>query len=259
MNVLEEIVAAKREEIAIAKAARPQAELEKEAASYQTNRRPFKQLFERGTALIAEIKPKSPAKGELIGGSPLDIADLYEKSEADAISVLTDERFFGGSIELLKQVRARVHQPILRKDFIVDEYQIYETLLSGADAFLLIADVLTAENMTKLMSMGTALGLDYVLEVHDKEDIEMALNTGAELLGINNRDLKSLEIDISTTEKLLKHVPKNIPVISESGIETAADVRRVRSWGVRGILVGTSILQSSDPLEKIRELKAALV
>ena len=143
MNVLEEIVAAKREEIAIAKEARPQAQLEEAAAVYKAVRRPFRTLFERGTGLIAEIKPKSPSKGGLIGGSPLDIADLYEKSEADAISVLTDERFFGGSIELLKQVRTRAHQPILRKDFIIDEYQVYETLLSGADAFLLIADVLT--------------------------------------------------------------------------------------------------------------------
>ena len=259
MNVLEEIVQAKREEIAIAKEARPQAQLEEEATSFAPTRRSLSALFQQGPALIAEIKPKSPSKGQLIGNSALDLADLYAKSDADAVSVLTDERYFGGSIELLKEVRARVHQPVLRKDFIVDEYQVYETLLSGADAFLLIASVLSMEEMTKLMAIGTALGLDYLVEVHDKGDIENAITCGASLLGINNRDLTSLDIDIATTEKLMRYMPKDVPVISESGIESAADVRKVRSWGVRGILVGTSILQSGDPLEKIKELKAALV
>ena len=258
MNVLDEIVASKREEIELAKNIRPLTSHQNEAASYTRSLHPFRQLFQ-GTVLIAEIKPKSPSKGQLISEDPLEIADLYARSDADAISVLTDEKYFGGSLALLKEVRAYTQKPILRKDFIVDEYQVYETLLGDADAFLIIASVLSTEEMTKLMSIGTALGLDYLVEVHDQNDIEKAIVSGAELMGINNRNLKTLDIDLDTTEKLMRLIPKDVAVISESGIETAEDVKRVRSWGVRGILVGTSILQSGDPMAKIKELKAALV
>ena len=259
MNVLDEIVAKKREEIAAAKAVHPLEELQKDAGTFKVERRPFRKLFAHGPVLIAEVKPKSPSAGELISQSPLEVAELYAKSEADAVSVLTDAPYFGGSLELLKEVCARVPQPVLRKDFIIDEYQVYETFLSGADAFLLIANILTEEEIMALMRLADALGLDYLVEVHDAEDVEMALRCGAELIGINNRDLKSLKIDIETTQNLLKYIPKNIPSVSESGIETAADVRKVREWGARGILVGTSILRSSDPFQKIQELKQALV
>ena len=264
MTVLDEIVAKKRQEIAAAKAARPLAELQKEARDFRVNRRPFRTLFDQGPVLIAEIKPKSPSAGELIpkyghAVSIFEIADLYGKSETDAISALTDEKYFGGSIELLKEVRSRVPQAVFRKDFIIDEYQVYETLLSGADAFLLIATILEEETLVTLMKLGQELGLEYLVEVHDEKDVEKALRAGGELIGINNRDLASLKIDIETTHKLLGRIPKNIPVVSESGIESAADVRKVREWGARGILVGTSILISPNPLEKISQLKEALI
>ncbi len=258
MNVLDEIVAAKRQEIAVAKEAVPLEKLEEAVNSYTHDRRSFRTLFDHGPALIAEVKPKSPSKGEL-SHVPLEVADVYAKSAADAISVLTDERYFGGSMELLKQVRSRVKQPILRKDFIIDEYQVFETLLGGADAFLLIVNVLSGEKLTELMSLGTALGLDYIVEVHDKQEVEIALDSGAELIGINNRNLQTLDIDIGTTKELMEYIPRSVPVISESGIETVEEVRQVRSWGVKGILVGTSILQSPDPLAKIQELKDSLV
>lgn len=259
MNILDEIVAKKREEIETSKAKIPVEKLQKEVDDFKQERRPFRKLFARGPVLIAEIKPKSPSAGELIPQSPLEVADLYAKSAADAISVLTDASYFGGSLELLKEVRTRVKQPILRKDFIIDEYQVYETLLSGADAFLLIANILTEEEIMALMRLAEALGLDYLVEVHDAEDVETALRCGAKLIGINNRDLQTLAVDIETTQNLLKYIPKNIPAVSESGIETAADVRKVHEWGARGILVGTSILRSSDPSQKIQELKQALV
>ncbi len=259
MNVLDEIVVKKRAEIAAAKAVRSLELLQKDAENYKQQRRPFKALFERGPALIAELKPKSPSEGDLVSRPILEIADLYAKSGADAISVLTDKPYFGGSIELLQEVRARVPQAILRKDFIIDEYQVYETLLAGADAFLLIANILSVDELNKLTSIGQALGLDYLVEVHDEAEMEKVLEVGAELIGINNRDLKTLEVSIETTQRLAAMVPPGTFAVSESGIETAADVRRVRGWGARGILVGTSILRSNDPLEKIQELKAALV
>jgi len=259
MNVLDEIVAAKRLEIEAAKAARPLETLKKEALSFTLSRRPFRALFDAPKGiLIAEIKPKSPSAGQLIPHSPLEIADMYAKSAADAISVLTDKPYFGGSLELLQDVRARVPQAIFRKDFIVDEYQVYETLLSGADAFLLIANVLSVEELGKLMALGQALGLDYLVEVHDEADVAKALETGAEIIGINNRNLKTLEVDIETTERLSHKLPSGTIFVSESGIETTADAERVRTWGACGILAGTSILRSPDPLKKIQELKNTL-
>jgi len=258
MNVLSEIVAKKHEEIEAAKAARPLETLQKEAASFRQEKRPFRELFEKGPVLIAEVKPKSPSAGHLTS-SPLEIADLYTKGGVDAVSVLTDEKYFGGSLELLKEVRERVPQAILRKDFIVDEYQVYESLLAGADAFLLIANILRTEKLLALTAVGQALNLDMVVEIHDEEDLKKALGVDAMIIGINNRDLKTLKIDIETTQRLAQKLPTGSMAISESGIETAADVRRVRGWGMRGILVGTSILQSADPVEKIKELKQALI
>jgi indole-3-glycerol phosphate synthase len=258
MNVLDEIVAKKRLEIEKAKAARPLETLQKEAASFDPKRRAFRKLFDRGSVLIAEIKPKSPSEGELITGSPLDVADLYAKSSADVISVLTDKPYFGGDIELLKQVKACVPQAILRKDFIVDEYQVYETFLSGADAFLLIANILKVDELIHLIALGKRFHLDTLLEVHSQIEVAKVIAAGAEVIGINNRDLQTLQVDLKVTETLAPLITKKIPMISESGIESAEDVRRVRKAGARGILVGTSILKSSDPLSKIHELKQAL-
>lgn len=258
MNVLDEIVATKRTEIASLKALRPLESLQKEAGGFITERRPFRTLFEKGPVLIAEIKPRSPSAGELIADSPLEIADLYAKSDADVISVLTDADYFGGSNDLLERVRARVSQAILRKDFIIDEYQIYETLLLKADVYLLIAAILTQDGLARLITLGESLGLDAIVEVHNEEDVEKALRAGAKIIGINNRDLTTFKTDIATTEKLVGKIPQSIPVLSESGIFTAEDVKRVRALGVRGILVGTSVLQSDNPIEKINELKQAL-
>ncbi|MCR4280725.1 MAG: indole-3-glycerol phosphate synthase TrpC [Candidatus Kaiserbacteria bacterium] len=258
MNVLDEIVATKRKEIAVLKALRPLESLQKEADSFKTDRRPFHTLFEKGPVLIAEIKPRSPSAGELIADSPLEIADLYAKSDADVISVLTDADYFGGSNDLLERVRARVPQTILRKDFIIDEYQVYETLLLKADVYLLIAAILSQDELAKLIALGESLGLETLVEVHDEQDVEKALGAGAKIIGINNRDLTTFKTDIAATENLVGKIPQNIPVLSESGIVTAEDVKRVRALGIGGILVGTSVLQSDNPLEKINELKQAL-
>ena len=259
MNVLDEIVANKREEIAAAKAVQPLESLREKINAFKVVRRSFKQLFKKRGVIIAEIKPKSPSAGQLILHSPLEIADIYAKSEADAISVLTDEKYFGGSLTLLGEIRSRVPQAILRKDFIIDEYQIYESLLATADAYLLIANILSERELGTFIALGESMGIDALVEVHDAADLEKALAAGAQLLGINNRDLKSLKVDITTTEKLMRLMPHDVHVISESGIETVGEVRKVHAFGVRGILVGTSILRSTNPLEKIKELKEALV
>ncbi|KKW47924.1 hypothetical protein A3C21_01765 [Candidatus Kaiserbacteria bacterium RIFCSPHIGHO2_02_FULL_59_21] len=266
MSILDEIVENKRREIEAAKATRPLSRLKEEAGSRVVARRPFGRLFNTQRVLIAEIKPKSPSGGTLIGRSSIDdvqgklleTADLYAKSGADAISVLTDEKYFGGSLTLLQEVRARVPQAILRKDFILDEYQVYESLLAGADAYLLIAAILPSEELRRLQGLGTSLGMDCLVEVHDEDDLAEALGMDAAIIGINNRDLRTLETNVAVTERLMRHIPQGNFVVSESGIETAEEVRRVRALGIRGILVGTSILRSPDPLEKIKELKDAL-
>ncbi|KKW08774.1 MAG: Indole-3-glycerol phosphate synthase [Candidatus Kaiserbacteria bacterium GW2011_GWA2_49_19] len=259
MTVLDEIVETKRREIAALKAVRSLETLQKEAEDFRPERRPFRTLFEKGPVLIAEIKPRSPSAGELIADSPLEIADLYAKSNADVISVLTDTEYFGGSNDLLKEVRVRVPQAILRKDFIIDEYQVYETMLLNADAFLLIASILEESELAHLLKLGESLGLDALVEVHDEKEIEKALRAGARIIGINNRDLKTFNTDISVTEKLMAKIPKGTFVVSESGIGTVEDVKRVRRSGISGILVGTSVLQSADPIKKINELKQALL
>ena len=253
--------------MAAAKNVRSLASLKEEAASYKLARRPFAELFNTKRVFIAEVKPKSPSAGELIDASsfdnaqdkPLETADLYAKSGVDAISVLTDEKYFGGSLQLLRDVRARVPQAVLRKDFIIDEYQIYESLLAGADAFLLIAAILPSEELRRLHELGTTLGMDCLVEVHDESELAEALGIDAGIIGINNRNLKTLEIDLGVTEHMMTHIPQGNFVVSESGIETAEDVRRVRDIGVRGILVGTSILRSPDPLKKIKELLEAFI
>ncbi|TSC87131.1 MAG: indole-3-glycerol phosphate synthase [Parcubacteria group bacterium Gr01-1014_8] len=262
MTVLDEIVSNTRSELEERMKKVPLEVLRARISEQKQYRkaRPFRSRFSDpgSSVLIAEIKPRSPSAGKLID-SPLKVAELYAESAADAISVLTDNKYFGGSLELLQHVREKVPQAILRKDFIVDEYQVYETLAGGGDAFLLIAAVLEKDKLAELISLGESLGIGSLVEVHDEEDVKKAIEANAKLIGINNRNLRTMEIDLSTTETLMNSIPKDIPVVSESGIYTADDVLRVRKTGVRGILVGTAILESNDPLEKIRELQKAMI
>lgn len=263
MNILDDIIATKRKEIAAGNERVSLETLASEATAYAAARtvRPFRRLFEaagRG-AVIAEIKPRSPSAGVLIEGSPLAVADLYARSEADAVSVLTDTDYFGGSLELLTAARSRLHQPVLRKDFIIDERQMYESVLAGADAYLLIAALLSEEELRRLILLGESLSMDALVETHDEAELERALGAGAKLVGINNRNLKTLEIDRSLAERLSKQVPPGIPVVSESGASTREDVQRLRDRGIRGVLVGTSILKAQDPVAKIAELKSGFL
>lgn len=202
-------------------------------------------------AVIAEIKRKSPSEGMIRDINVEDAAILMENGSACAISVLTDERF-DGSLEDLKRARKAVKIPVLRKDFVVDGFQLSEALVYGADAVLLIVKILKERTKT-FVEMAHQLGLETLVEVHDKEDLKFALNSDARLIGINNRNLNTFEISLEMTEKLLKLIPDDRLIISESGIKSVGDIKRLKNLGVDAFLIGTSIMKSDDIEKKVRE------
>ena len=210
------------------------------------------------TDLIAEIKFASPSAGVIRKASdPIAIGRMYDKSGAAAISLLTDEKFFGGNLDNLLPLKQAVSVPVLRKDFIMDEIQIKESLLFGADAILLIVRILTKEQFQELLAAAETYGLSVLTEIHDIADLETAVDCGAEIIGINNRDLDTFTVDIRTTLEIAPLVPDHCLVISESGIFTGDDIAMVKKCGVRAVLVGTSIMKSDDPAMKVRELVEA--
>lgn len=212
-------------------------------------------LVKDGLGLIAEIKKASPSAGVICAGLvPDDLAGVYEQAGAAAISVLTDKKFFQGSLDDLTAVRLRAEVPVLRKDFIFDEYQVVESRVFGADAVLLIARILTAERLHHLYVLARQLDLAVLVEVHDKNDLIKALNAGASIIGINNRDLDTLTTDLSTTEKLIKEIPEGKIIVSESGINTKEEVKQLKDLGVNAILVGEALIRSPDIETKVREL-----
>ncbi|MDP8258070.1 MAG: indole-3-glycerol phosphate synthase TrpC [Candidatus Aadella gelida] len=205
--------------------------------------------------LIAEIKKSSPSQGVIrVDFDPLRIAMTYHGAGAGAISVLTDERFFDGKLEYLGMLKKRVTLPLLRKDFIIDEYQIYESVLSGADAILLIANILTQEELNRYHSIAKGLGLDILVEVHNEEEVEKALNCHAAIIGINNRDLTSFNVDISVTQRLIRLIPENKIIVSESGIKTYEQIMFLKSLGVNAVLIGETFMRSENIGAKVREL-----
>jgi len=205
--------------------------------------------------LIAELKKASPSRGIIRGDfNPTKIALSCQANGASALSVLTDERFFEGSLKILREVKERVTIPILRKDFIIDEYQIYESIYWGADAILLIANILTAEELTRFYKISKKLGMDALVEVHTEEDVEKALKSGAAIIGINNRDLNTFRVDISTTQRLVRLIPDSKITISESGIKTYEDVMFLKSLGVDAVLIGETFMEADDIPAKIREI-----
>ena len=208
--------------------------------------------------LISEIKFASPSAGT-IGNAcdPVEIAITYEKAGAAAISFLTDKPFFNGEIKNLPSVKRAVTLPILRKDFIIDEIQVRESLLYGADAILLIARILTEGRLRELIQLAGELGLATLTEIHDMDDLDIALKCGADIIGINNRDLDTFQVDINTTVELARHVPRDHILVSESGIERRNDIVNFRASGINAVLVGSALMSSKDPGEKVRELVGA--
>jgi len=205
--------------------------------------------------LIAEIKKASPQKGIIRGDfNPLKIALTYQAGGASAVSVLTDERFFEGKLKTIKELKERITLPILRKDFIIDEYQIYESACAGADAILLIADILTEEELVRFYRITKDLGMDVLMEVHSEEDVEKALKTGASIIGINNRDLNTFKIDLAVTQRLVRLIPENKIKVSESGIKTYEDAMFLKSLGINAVLIGEAFMEAGDIAAKMREI-----
>lgn len=209
----------------------------------------------KGLNIIAEIKKASPSEGVIREDfQPLRIASIYEYSGAAAISVLTEPHFFKGRPSYLKTVRQVTTIPILRKDFLFESYQLYESALLEADAFLLIASILTEEEMRHLIELGKQLHMDALVEVHSDDDLKKALDSGADIIGINNRDLKSLSVDPNRAKSLLPHIPKNHPVIVESGFTRHEELLEYRSLGVHSFLIGTVLMKAPDMGAKLAEL-----
>ncbi len=255
MSRLDQILQVKRTEIKIL---RPQLAELRRLALLRTDFRSFRSALRRPdgmVAIIAEVKKASPSAG-LIAESfePTKIAQQYECVGADGISVLTDEQFFQGKLADLIDVRRTVSKPVLRKDFILDEVQIAQSVAAGADAILLIVAALTQEELVRLRETAAAYRVDTIVEVHTLEERERALEAGAEIIGINNRDLGTFSVDLSVTEKLSQEMPKEIVLISESGIRSAADVARLAECDIDAILVGEALMRGQVSIETLRPL-----
>lgn len=254
--ILSRIIEEKRKVVEEAKRAKPQEEL-----LIQIKNLSVKSSFRKNISrphhvnLIAEIKKASPSKGILRGDfNPIKIGITYQANGASAISILTDERFFEGKLEHLIKVHENVSIPILRKDFFIDEYQIYETVAAGADAILLICDILSLAELTKFYNIASELGLDCLLEVHNEEDIEKALAIDAAIIGINNRDLHTFKVDMGVTQRLIRMIPPNKVIVSESGIKRYEDIMFLKSLGVNAVLIGEAFMEADDIAAKMREM-----
>lgn len=258
MNILTEILEHKRGEVAEAKRKLSAEALAEQAARVSRPVRSLRAALLEGEPprVIAEIKRRSPSKGEIRADfDPVAIATSYAGAGAAALSVLTDEKYFGGSLDVLRQVRAAVALPLLRKEFVLDAYQLDEARLAGADAALLIVAALSPEALGSLHAHGQALGLDVLVEVKDAEELEVALAIGADLIGINNRDLRTFDVDLATTEALAPKVGGKGVVVAESGIHVPEDIARLTAAGARGFLVGESLMRKPDPGQALAELR----
>jgi indole-3-glycerol phosphate synthase len=234
---------------------RPLQELEREV-DFRREGRPFAEALARpGTSIIAEHKRRSPSAGEIRGGSTCgEIVRAYERGGAAAVSVLTEEANFGGSLEDLGEARDVTELPILRKDFTIDPYQVYETKAAGADAVLLVVGTLRARDLGTLHGLARDLGLDALVEISSDGELDAALEADADVIGINNRNLDDLSVDLQRTFDLLADVPAGKTVVSESGISTRPQVEELEQVGVDAVLVGESLMRASDPETAVREL-----
>jgi len=254
--ILDAIITNKKREIMTQKRLVPLNELKRQLAGLPYQKKSFKQaLTQDGVCLIAEVKKASPSRGVLCPDfDPVQLAACYERNGASAISVLTDVCFFQGSFNYMKQVRESVQLPVLCKDFIIDPYQIYEAKVYGADAILLIAAVLEKEDLAIFLQLARDLELDVLVEVHSTYELARAVSAGAEIIGINNRDLKTFQTDLQTTLELAELVPDWCLLVSESGISTAQHIKRLAEAGVDAVLVGEALVTSPNLNLKVREL-----
>ena len=260
-NILETILRAKRDELAAAKSAWPLDELE---AACKDRELPLSlaAALRRGPddpiRVIAEIKRASPSAGPIrAGADPADIAYQYERAGAAAISVLTDERFFDGHLSFLDRAGGATELPLLRKDFIIDAYQVVEARAAGADAILLIVAALDQERLSELLGEARRLGMDALVETHSQAEAERAVAAGAEIIGVNHRDLTTFSIDMSLSGRLRSQIPESAIMVGESGIHSAEDIRALGQAGVDAVLVGERLMRAESPGNALRELLGA--
>ena len=254
--ILDDIVAYKRTELAAQKQAVSLAQLQ-DMALFHATPLPFLRTLREwpGRAIIAEVKKASPSKGVIRADfAPLSLAQTYAAQGAAAISVLTERRFFQGSLDYLRLIREHVALPLLRKDFLFDPYQVYEARAFGASAILLIVAILSDGQLAELSALARTLGLDCLVEVHDEAELERALACGVQLLGINNRDLRTFHTTIETSERLVRLVPPGVTVVSESGLSQSEQLSRLETQGVRAFLIGETFMAAPDPGVPLRAL-----
>lgn len=255
-NILQKIIDHKLLEIEAAKSAVPLAELKAQIADAPPVRGFLQQIQSSpGISLIAEVKKASPSKGIIREDfEPVKIAQTYEAAGATCVSVLTDEHFFQGKLPFLSQIRQQVDLPLLRKDFIVDPYQVFEARVAGADAVLLIAECLTADQLKTLHDQILALNMTPLVELYHADNLAAVLDCGAELIGINNRNLETFETDLNHCIEMRKSIPANKTVVGESGIFTSADVDKLGDANIDAMLVGESLMRESDIAQAVRQL-----
>tara|TARA_B100000315_G_scaffold195228_1_gene186026 strand:- start:1162 stop:1941 length:780 start_codon:yes stop_codon:yes gene_type:complete len=253
--ILNKIIEEKKKELKNYKSSASLKEVRKRVGDADISRGFKKSIRNDSINIIAEIKKASPSKGIIREDfNPVEIAKIYEENGAVAISVLTDKNFFQGDIQYLDQIRKNVSLPLLRKDFIIDEYQLYEAKAYGADAVLLIAAVLDKNQLSEYLGLSKEIGLENLVEVHSFKDLEKAMNCEAEILGINNRDLQTFEVSLKNTFDLAKEIPENKVIISESGINTHEDIVSLQKSGVNAFLIGEALMREKDIGKKLKEL-----
>ncbi len=254
--ILNNILEYKRKEIAALKRRLPLDKMIKEAEKHTKPKRSLLKALSNGQLhLICELKKASPSEGMLRRQfRPVHLAKEFESAGASAISVLTESRYFRGNPRTIKQIRPCTRIPLLRKDFILDLYQIYETVLLGADAFLIIATLVSDSKLKKMLQLAKRLNLEVLVEVHTKEELVRAIKAGSKIIGFNNRDLKTLQINRSVSERLMRLIPKGVVSVIESGIESRQDILHYQKNGARNFLIGTTLMKSRNITEKIHEL-----
>lgn len=255
--ILEQIVEKRREQLDAELRKTPRIEIERAASFANTPVRDFEgALTKNGISVIAEVKKASPSKGVICGTfDPRQIALDYEAAGADAISVLTEEHYFMGNAAYLERIKKAVKIPVLRKDFIFDSYQIYEARVMGADAFLLIVSILPKETLQEFLSLAKFLSLSALVEVHDEKEAETALDCGARIIGINNRDLRTFDVTLRTTKRIAAMIPEDRVLVSESGIVTHEDLCYVEECGADAVLIGETLMRSREKQKTLKTLR----
>lgn len=255
--ILDQIVAHSRLELETRKKSLPLEELRRVALKQAPPHDFASALRGEGVKLIAEVKKASPSRGVIRSDfDPVEIARVYADNGASAISVLTEPKYFRGSLNHLKDIRKALGDkklPLLRKDFIFDPYQVYESRAYGADSLLLIVAILTPEKLETLLELSHQLGMGCLVEVHNEAELEIALNRGARVIGINNRDLNTFDVDLTATQRLRPLIPKDRIVVSESGIKDRGDIAELRKWAVDAVLIGEALMSAADIASKMKE------